>query len=289
MPMDKDGLVETYRGAAAAWESDVMGHLTIAYYFDRLADAAFNLVERVVPAAPPGAMWRHEHLAVRYERELRAGDGIAVNSGVIARDGDRIRLGHVLLNTGTGERASVAEHRLAPRELPYGAMAEHRRRLAEAVVAWEEPAFDDAPEPRHAERMVESGQDRVKTAELDERGELVLGGFVHRFSHACLHVCAAFGMTPAYMRAHKRGFSTFETRLHLLAPPPGAGDSVIMKSGLLAAGNSSLRLLHEMRHARSGEVLARMHQSGVHFDMEARRSAPLPDELRRNAAALVIA
>jgi hypothetical protein len=32
-----------------------------------------------------------------------------------------------------------------------------------------------------------------------------------------------------------------------------------------------------------------MHQSGVHFDMEARRSAPLPDELRRNAQALVIA
>jgi len=289
MPMDRDDLVETYRDAVAAWESDVMGHLTIAYYFDRLADAAFNLIEREVPAAPPGAMWRHEQLAVRYERELRAGDGLAIKSGVIARDGDCIRLGHVLLNTGTGERASVAEHRLAPRELPYGAMAEHRRRLGEAVVAWQEPAFDDTPEPSHVERMVASGQDRVKTAELDERGELTLAGFVHRFSHSCLHACAVFGMTPAYMRANKRGFSTFETRLHLLAPPPGAGDGVVVKSGLLAAGNSSLRLLHEMRHARSGEVLARMHQSGVHFDMEARRSAPLPDELRRNAQALVIA
>src|SRR5438552_3101292 len=113
MSMDNDGLVETYRSAVAAWESDVMGHLTIASYFDRLADAAFNLIERLVPAAPPGAMWRHEQIAVRYERELRAGDGIAIKSAVIGRDGDRIRLGHLLLDTGTGERASVAEHRLA--------------------------------------------------------------------------------------------------------------------------------------------------------------------------------
>ena len=144
-------------------------------------------------------------------------------------------------------------------------------------------------EPRHRERMVASGQDRVKSAELDERGELSLAGFVHRFAHACLHICAAFSMTPAYMRANQRGFSTFETRLHLLAPPPGAGDSVVVKSGLLAAGNSSLRMLHEMRHGRTGEVLAQMHQSGVHFDMGARRSAPMPEELRSKAASLVIA
>jgi acyl-CoA thioesterase FadM len=289
MPMDNDRLVETYRGAVAAWESDVMGHLTIAYYFDRFADAAFNLIERLVPAAPPGAMWRHEGIAVRYERELRAGDGLAINSGVIARDGDAIRIGHVLVNTGTGERASVVEHRLAPRELPYGAMAEHRRRLVDAIVPWQEAAFDEAAEPRHPQRMVESGQDRVKGAEVDERGELSLAGFVHRFAHACLHMCAAFGMTPAYMRANHRGFSTFETRLRLLATPPGAGDGVVVKSGLLAAGNSSLHMLHEIRHGRTGEVLAQMHQSGVHFDMEARRSAPMPEELRSQAAALVIA
>ena len=287
--MENNGLIETYRGGVAAWESDVMGHLTIAYYFDRFADASFNLIERLVPAAPPGAMWRHERLAVRYERELRAGDGLAINSGVIGREGDAIRVGHVLVNTGTGERASVAEHRLAPRELPYGAMAEHRRRLIDAVVPWQETPFDEAADPRHSERMVDSGQDRVKVAELDERGELSLAGFVHRFSQACLHMCAAFGMTPAYMRTDKRGFSTFETRLHLLATPPGAGDSVVVKSGLLAAGNSSLRMLHEMRLGRTGEVVTRMHQSGVHFDMEARRSAPMSEELRGKAASLVIA
>jgi acyl-CoA thioesterase FadM len=48
-------------------------------------------------------------------------------------------------------------------------------------------------------------------------------------------------------------------------------------------------MLHEMLHARTGERLAVLHQSGVHFDMETRRSAPLPPELREKATALVLA
>ena len=96
-------------------------------------------------------------------------------------------------------------------------------------------------------------------------------------------------MTPAYMRREKRGFSTFETRLHLAAPPPGAGDGVVVRSALLAVGNSSLRMLHELSLARTGERLALFHQSGVHFDLEGRRSAALPAELREKASALVSA
>jgi acyl-CoA thioesterase FadM len=63
----------------------------------------------------------------------------------------------------------------------------------------------------------------------------------------------------------------------------------VLRSGLIKAGNSSLHMLHEMTHARSGELLAVFHQSGVHFDMEARSSAPLPAALRDRAANLVIA
>ena len=49
MSSAKDALIETYRSVVAPWECDVMGHLTIAYYFDRFTDAAFNLVERLSP------------------------------------------------------------------------------------------------------------------------------------------------------------------------------------------------------------------------------------------------
>src|SRR6266850_2048701 len=35
-----DGWTETWRGIVAPWECDITEHFTIAYYFDRLADAA---------------------------------------------------------------------------------------------------------------------------------------------------------------------------------------------------------------------------------------------------------
>lgn len=281
-------LVETYRSAVAAWECDVMGHLTIAQYFDRFGDAAASLIERLAPGPPPGAAWRSTRLLVRYKRELRGGDGIAIRSGVIAEEGEAIVVGHELVATGEGEVATLVEHLLAPRALPYGGLGEARRALAAAVVPWVSPGFAPLAEPARPERMIASGSNRVKAWEVDERGELALSGYVHRFAHAALHVCNAFGMTAGYMREHRRGLSTFETRLHLLAPPPGVGEGLVLKSGLVAAGNSSLRMVHEMRQAQSGERLALFHQAGVHFDMEARRSAPLPPALREKAQALLL-
>jgi acyl-CoA thioester hydrolase len=283
-------LSETYRGVAAAWECDVMGHLTIAFYFDRFSDAAFSLIERLAPAkAPPAAAWRSTELLVRYQKELRAGDGLFIRSGIIGRDGEAIRVAHELARPDTREVCTLVEHTLMPRDLPYGGHVEQRRLLAEAVVPWTTPGFADFAPPTRRERMIDSGRDRVKAWELDERGELSLSGFVHRFAHACLHMCSAFGMTADYMRAEKRGFSTFETRLALVAPPPGAGDALLVRSGLIKAGNSSLHMLHELSYARNGERLAVFHQSGVHFDLEARGSAPLPPALRDRANSLLIA
>jgi acyl-CoA thioesterase FadM len=284
---ERASFAETYRSVVAAWECDVMGHLTIAYYFDRFSDAAFTLIERLAPGLPPAAAWRSDRLLVRYQKELRAGDGIAIRSGVIAAEGDAIVIGHELIDCGEGAVATLVEHRLTPRALPYGGSGEAKQGLAAAVTAWVSPGFEPIAEPQQQERMIATGADRVKSVEVNERGELTLSGYVHRFAHACLHVCSAFGMTPRYMREHRRGFSTFETRLHLLAPPPAAGDGLALKSGLLAAGNSSLRMMHELRHAQSGERLAVFYQSGVHFDMEARRSAPLPAMLREKAQTLV--
>jgi acyl-CoA thioesterase FadM len=278
-------LAETYRSVVAAWECDVMGHLTIAYYFDRFTDAAFNLIERLAPGVPPAAAWRTRDVLVRYRKELRAGDGIIGRSGVIA-GGDALAIGHEFVDAGNGEITTQVEHRLAPRELPYGGRGEERSALAAAVTPWQSPGFEPIAEPAPSARAIDTGHDRVKASEVDERGELSLAGYVHRFAYACLHVCAAFGMTPSYMRDNRRGFSTFETRLHLLAPSPGAGDGLLLTTRLLAAGNSSLRMTHEMRSAKTGERLALFHQSGVHFDLEARRSVPLPAALRERAQAL---
>ena len=39
--------LETYRGVVNPWECDVVQHFTIAYYFDRFADATRNFIDLV--------------------------------------------------------------------------------------------------------------------------------------------------------------------------------------------------------------------------------------------------
>ena len=44
---------ETYRGAVPPWQCDVTEHFTIAYYFDRLEEAAANLADELGLTATP--------------------------------------------------------------------------------------------------------------------------------------------------------------------------------------------------------------------------------------------
>jgi len=57
---------------------------------------------------------------------------------------------------------------------------------------------------------------------------------------------------------------------------------------MLNVGNSSVTILHEMRLSHSNRRVARYYQAGVHFDLEARRSAPLPAAIRDKACEFLI-
>ncbi|HXU91319.1 MAG TPA: thioesterase family protein, partial [Methylomirabilota bacterium] len=111
----------------------------------------------------------------------------------------------------------------------------------------------------------------------------------HRFSASNAHVLAAFGLTPAYMREHGRGFSTFEFQLAMAIRDVRPGDPLVVRAGLVYIGTSSMRILHVMTDARTGAEVASLQQSGVHFDQDRRRPTPLPEELRARALASLIA
>jgi acyl-CoA thioesterase FadM len=53
-------------------------------------------------------------------------------------------------------------------------------------------------------------------------------------------------------------------------------------------GNSSVRILHRLANARTGELVATLEQSGVHLDLDARRPTPLPGPLRARAVAMLV-
>jgi acyl-CoA thioesterase FadM len=105
-----------------------------------------------------------------------------------------------------------------------------------------------------------------------------LPAHIHRFSAASMQTLAAVGMTSRYMQEHRRGYSTFELDLSRLAGA-GVGDIIEVVTSVAHLGTSSLRLAHRMTGRNGGEI-AFLLQSGVHLDMDARRSTAIPDELR---------
>jgi len=271
--------LETYRGTVFRWEVDHNDHFTVAYYFARIADAGLGLLADV--GLSPLDTWTADCF-VRYQRELRVGDIMHVESGVIHAEPGALVLGHKLFDSGAGTLCTTVEQRM---RVPDALLPDAVRRVEARRVAWDGPARERHPRPAGLAGFRDSARDTVKPAELDVSGAAGLSHYIHRFSAANGHAIAAFGMTPAYMRAEQRGFSTFEFQLELGAPLR-AGDLLRVQSGLLHVGNSSLRLLHVMTREPAGEVVASLEQSGVHFDQEARRPAPLPPALRERAEGL---
>lgn len=270
-------LVETYRGGVTIQECDAFGHLNIAYYVERFADAAHELLQRTAP----GTRWRTHSIATRYVTELRAGDPIAIASGVITLDAASVTLGHVA-STGIGGEPTTLAEQVLTLDAPDGEVwTETRERLVPALAPWAHERFAPVALPA-GEGPLMTGLNRVKSWEADACGALSLFGFIERFSTANLVNMNAAGLTSTYMRAEKRGFATFETRLELAWPPPRIDETVTIQSGILDLGNSSVKILHTMRLQR-GRRVARFYQGGVHFDLEARRSAPLPQALRDKA------
>ena len=122
---------------------------------------------------------------------------------------------------------------------------------------------------------------------MDTLGRLALSAAVHRFSAANGHVLAGFGITPRYMRERNRGFSTFEFQLGFESGVR-VDDPLLVRSALTHVGNSSMRFLHVMSNERTGERVSTLEQAGVHFDLDARRPTPLPDDLRARALKLLV-
>jgi acyl-CoA thioesterase FadM len=276
--------IETYRGTVPPWECDVTEHFTIAYYFDRLEEAEPNLADALGLGERLRAGGFARRLDVRFARELRAGSSFQVEGAALGID-DGLRLGHRFVDSANGETVTWIEEHWDLAEAPLS--AEARGALAGRLATWEGPAAEARPEPKNRAGFIPTARGRVKPRDLDGGGQFGLTAMVHRLTDACLQAGAAIGMDAAFLEANRRGFSTFELGLQI----SGAlrlDDPYLVETGIAHLGNSSLRLVHLMTDPRSGEEVARLGQYGVNLDLDARRPAKWPDEIRARAAKLVV-
>ncbi len=59
-----------------------------------------------------------------------------------------------------------------------------------------------------------------------------------------------------------------------------AGDIIEIHSQLLELRDKSIRFVHEMRNAETGEIAAICEITGVHMDRAVRKTVPFPDAIR---------
>ena len=272
-----EGWIETCRSVVSPWECDITEHFTIAYYFDRLADAASTTAEMLGFRDDVRLIGRR--FDVRFARELRAGASFHILSGPIAREESWLCLGHQVVDSANGEVTAWIQETLRT-ATPLSSTEMH-------ILNWPGPAVEKRPEPTTLEGFIPTARDRVRPRDLDADGNFALAAFVHRFTTANIQALAAIGGTSSYMQAERRGYSTFELVLNVTTPPR-LGVPLLVETGLVHLGNSSIRFVHRMCDAATGSEFARLGQFGVLLDLDARRPAPLPEVLRLAAARLLV-
>jgi acyl-CoA thioesterase FadM len=278
-----DGWRETWRGIVSPWECDITEHFTIAYYFDRLADAASMIAADLgLDDVSRAARRRFD---VRFVRELRAGASFHILSAPIALAEASVRLGHQFVDSANGEVTAWVEETLdiATASLP----PETRDAISLYLLPWPGPAVERRPEPRTTEGFIPTARDRVKPTDLDRDGEFALAAFVHRFTAGCVQALAAIGATASYLAAERKGYSTFELALQLTGSPR-PGSPVLVETAIVHLGSSSIRFVHRMCDPADGREFARLGQFGVQLDLDTRRPAALPETVRLAAARLVV-
>ncbi len=114
----------------------------------------------------------------------------------------------------------------------------------------------------------------------DHMGHMNIMWYVGKFDEASWNLLARLGLTPAYLRDGQRGMVAVQQIISYKRELM-AGDIVEVRSRILEVGKTSLRFVHEMYNAATGEIASVCELVGVHIDRTLRRPSPFPHEVRQ--------
>ncbi|MBD3648737.1 MAG: acyl-CoA thioesterase [Pseudomonadales bacterium] len=114
--------------------------------------------------------------------------------------------------------------------------------------------------------------------QCDHMGHMNVMWYVGKFDEATWQFFAAAGITPSYLKEHKRGMAAVEQKISYMRELR-AGDVVTVRSAIVEIRDKVLRFRHEMINEETGETAATTELTGVHIDTEARKAHPFPADL----------
>jgi acyl-CoA thioester hydrolase len=121
----------------------------------------------------------------------------------------------------------------------------------------------------------------------DHMGHMNVMWYIGKFDEATWQLFPLLGLSTTYLRERNRGMAAVEQRIaykrELLA-----GDLVTIRSGILEIREKVIRFFHEMRNQQTGEISAITVLTGVHMNLQARKSCPFPAEILACGGKMVI-
>jgi len=114
---------------------------------------------------------------------------------------------------------------------------------------------------------------------IDYNGHLNMAYYNVMFDRAIDELWLVLGIGPDYKKS--RGNSTFTAECHVrYLREIHLGDPVQVAVTLLAADEKRLHLFEELRHASEGWLSATSETMTLHIDMDQRKTAPFPSDVR---------
>ena len=122
--------------------------------------------------------------------------------------------------------------------------------------------------------------------QCDHVGHMNVMWYVGKFDEANWNVFARLGLTPSYLRQSGRGMAGVQQNISYRREL-FAGDIVEIRSRLLELREKSIRFVHDMLNAETGEIAATSTFTVVCLDADERKSRPFPPGVLEKARALL--
>ena len=113
----------------------------------------------------------------------------------------------------------------------------------------------------------------VYPSHCDHMGHMNVMWYTGRFDEATWQLFGHIGLTPSYLRDHKRGMAGLEQHT-AYKRELFAGDLIAIRSEILEMREKVIRLHHEMLNVETGEIAATSTLVAVHLNRETRKSCP---------------
>lgn len=121
---------------------------------------------------------------------------------------------------------------------------------------------------------------------MDHVGHMNVQFYTARFDEATWHFFARLGITPGFLKEHKRGMVALDQKTQYKQEVL-SGSLLHVTTELLEIKRKTVRFLHRMYNSESGQEVATTELVGAFLDAEARKTTEFPQSVLDAAQALL--